>query len=117
MQPELTGHPAFATYLGVHLYYPGGGVGRRVGVLTDWVTARSGHPQHQVVGGGATGVEVSGALALLAHDMSKRSFARIDPADARVLLFDAGERVVPSFSERLSAKGGRVPRRAWRDRA
>ena len=41
---ELSGRPAFATYLGVHLYYLGGGVGRRVGLLTDWVSARSRPP-------------------------------------------------------------------------
>lgn len=57
-----------------------------------------------VVGGGATGVEVSGVLAIIAHHMRKRSFARIDPAKARVILLDAGERVVTAFSEKLSAK-------------
>ncbi len=46
---ELSGRPAFATDLGVHLYYLGGGVGRRVGVLTDWATARMGRPRHQVI--------------------------------------------------------------------
>ena len=54
---ELSGRPAFATYLGVHLYYLGGGVGRRVGLLTDWVTARIGHPHHQVIEGERAGVE------------------------------------------------------------
>ena len=57
-----------------------------------------------IVGGGATGVEVAGALAILADGMPRRSFARIDPARARVILLDAGERVVPAFSEKLSAK-------------
>ena len=60
-----------------------------------------------VVGGGATGVEVSGALAIVADHMPKASFARIDPARARVILLDAGERVVPAFSEKLSAKAAR----------
>ena len=60
-----------------------------------------------VVGGGATGVEVAGALAILTDDMPKGSFARIDPAMARVILLDAGERVVPAFSEKLSAKAAR----------
>ena len=54
---ELSGRPAFATYLGVHLYYLGGGVGRRVGLLTDWVSARIGHPHHQVIEGELAGVE------------------------------------------------------------
>jgi NADH dehydrogenase len=54
---ELSGHAAFATYLGVHLYYLGGGVGRRVGVLTDWVGARTGRPHHQVIQGRLPTVE------------------------------------------------------------
>jgi NADH:quinone reductase (non-electrogenic) len=56
-----------------------------------------------VVGGGPTGVEISGQLAIIAHTM-KRDFSRIDPSEARVILVDAGERVVPAFSEKLSAK-------------
>ena len=46
---ELSGRPAFFTYLGVHLYYLGGGVGRRLELLTDWATARIGHPENQVI--------------------------------------------------------------------
>ena len=34
----------------------------------------------------------------------KREFSRIDPSEAQVILVDAGERVVPAFSEKLSAK-------------
>jgi NADH dehydrogenase len=56
-----------------------------------------------VVGGGPTGVEMSGMLAILARDL-QRDFSRIDPTNARVILVDAGERVVPAFSEKLSAK-------------
>ncbi|MFL5866995.1 MAG: NAD(P)/FAD-dependent oxidoreductase [Thermoleophilaceae bacterium] len=57
-----------------------------------------------VVGGGATGVEVAGALGLIAGRREKSTWTRIDPADARVILLDAGERVVPAFSQKLSAK-------------
>ena len=56
-----------------------------------------------VVGGGPTGVEVAGQLAIVAETM-KHEFSRIDPSDAQVILIDAGERVVPAFSEKLSAK-------------
>ncbi len=56
-----------------------------------------------VVGGGPTGVETSGMLAILAHDL-RRDFSRIDPTKARVILVDAGPRIVPAFSEKLSAK-------------
>ncbi len=73
---------------------------RDQGSRDEWLT-------FAVVGGGATGVEVSGALAIAAHHMPKPSFARIDPASARVILLDAGERVVPAFSKKLSAKAAR----------
>jgi NADH:ubiquinone reductase (H+-translocating) len=57
-----------------------------------------------VVGGGPTGVEIAGQLAILAHHTLKREFSRIDTTKARVILVDAGDRVVPTFSEKLSAK-------------
>jgi NADH:ubiquinone reductase (H+-translocating) len=56
-----------------------------------------------VVGGGPTGVEIAGQLAITAQWM-KRDFRRIDPSGARVILLDAGDRVVGAFSERLSGK-------------
>ena len=61
-----------------------------------------------VVGGGPTGVEIAGQLAILARDTLKREFSRIDTARARVILVDAGDRVVPAFSEKLSAKAARA---------
>jgi NADH:ubiquinone reductase (H+-translocating) len=57
-----------------------------------------------VVGGGPTGVELAGELAIVAKHGMKREFARIDPLSARVILLDAGERVISAFSERLSGK-------------
>ena len=57
-----------------------------------------------VVGGGPTGVEISGQLAILARHAMRRDFRRIDPRAVRVILLDAGERVVPAFSEPTSAK-------------
>jgi NADH dehydrogenase len=56
-----------------------------------------------VVGGGPTGVEISGQLAILSRHAMKRDFRRIDPRAARVILLDAGERVVAAFSDRTSA--------------
>jgi NADH dehydrogenase len=60
-----------------------------------------------VVGGGPTGVEISGQLAILSNDVMKRDFRRIDPTSARTILLDAGERVVAAFSEPTSAKAAR----------
>jgi NADH:ubiquinone reductase (H+-translocating) len=60
-----------------------------------------------VVGGGPTGVEVSGQLAILARQAMKRDFRRFAPSEAEVILLDAGQRVVPAFSEATSAKAAR----------
>jgi NADH dehydrogenase len=57
-----------------------------------------------VIGGGPTGVELAGELAIVAKHGMRRNFTRIDARDARVILLDAGERVISAFSERLSGK-------------
>lgn len=59
-----------------------------------------------IVGGGPTGVEVAGELAINRSEM-QGEFRRIDPGAARVILLDAGDRVVSSFSKRLSGKVAR----------
>jgi NADH dehydrogenase len=56
-----------------------------------------------VVGGGPTGAELAGALAELAHDALAHEFRRIDPRQARIVLAEAGPRLVPMFHPRLSA--------------
>jgi NADH dehydrogenase len=56
-----------------------------------------------VVGGGPTGVEVAGQIVELAHRSLGHNFRRIDPASARVLLFDAGDAVLAGFGTKLSA--------------
>jgi NADH dehydrogenase len=60
-----------------------------------------------VIGGGPTGVEVAGEIAIVCKDTLSRQYTRIRPGDARVILLDAGDRVVPTFSERLSRKAAR----------
>ena len=57
-----------------------------------------------VVGGGPTGVELAGTLAEIARHTLKREFRRIDPTTARVLLVEAGPRVLPTFAATLSAR-------------
>jgi NADH:ubiquinone reductase (H+-translocating) len=72
--------------------------------LADDPAARNEWLTFVVVGGGPTGVEISGQLAILARHTMKRDFRRIDPRAARVILLDAGERVVAAFSPATSAK-------------
>lgn len=57
-----------------------------------------------VVGGGPTGVELAGAISDLARTILRRDFSRIDPARARVILIEAGSRVLSPFPEDLSEK-------------
>ncbi|TWT31740.1 NAD(P)/FAD-dependent oxidoreductase [Blastopirellula retiformator] len=55
-----------------------------------------------IVGGGPTGVELAGAIAELSHNTMKYDFRNINPADARIILVDAGERVLAPFPPELS---------------
>ena len=55
-----------------------------------------------LVGGGPTGVEMAGAIAVLVRSTLKSDFRRIDPASARIVLVDRAPRVLSTFSEDLS---------------
>jgi NADH dehydrogenase len=55
-----------------------------------------------IVGGGPTGVEMAGAIIELARKTLVRDFRRIDTSAARVMLVEAGPRILPAFSEDLS---------------
>jgi NADH dehydrogenase len=55
-----------------------------------------------VVGGGPTGVELAGTIAELSRSTLARDFRHIDPASARIILFEAGPRLLSAFPERLS---------------
>lgn len=60
-----------------------------------------------IVGGGPTGVELAGTLAEIARHTLKGEFRRIDPTSARVVLVEAGPRVLPAFPPELSASAQR----------
>jgi len=55
-----------------------------------------------VVGGGPTGVELAGTIAELSRSTLARDFRHIDPASARIILFEAGPRLLSAFPARLS---------------
>ena len=57
-----------------------------------------------IVGGGPTGVELSGALGEIANDTLRHDFRRINPREARILLIEGENRVLPTFPPDLSAK-------------
>ena len=55
-----------------------------------------------VVGAGPTGVEMAGAISEIARQTLEADFRNIDPKDARVILIEAGKRVLAGFNEVLS---------------
>jgi len=55
-----------------------------------------------VVGGGPTGVELAGAIVEVAREALPRDFSHIDPRTARVVLVEAGERLLAAFPVRLA---------------
>lgn len=56
-----------------------------------------------IIGGGPTGVEMAGAISELGRFMVARDFRHIPPADVRVILVEAGSRILAGFPESLSA--------------
>ena len=55
-----------------------------------------------IIGGGATGVEMAGAIAEVARRTLQHDFRRIDPRTSRIVLVEAGPRLLPAFPEALS---------------
>jgi NADH dehydrogenase len=60
-----------------------------------------------VVGAGPTGVEMAGALAEMSRFTLRHEFRAIDPAEARILLLEGGDRVLPTFDPKLSERARR----------
>ena len=56
-----------------------------------------------IIGGGPTGVELAGSVMELARFALARDFRRIDPRSARIILIEAGPRLLPAFAEEISA--------------
>ena len=61
-----------------------------------------------LVGGGATGVEMAGAIAEIARLTLARDFRRIDPRSARIILLEAGPRILPTLAPDLSDYAARA---------
>jgi NADH:quinone reductase (non-electrogenic) len=56
-----------------------------------------------IVGGGPTGVELAGAIAELAHENLPADYRNIDTRQAKIVLIEAGSRILPAFTPALSA--------------
>jgi NADH dehydrogenase len=57
-----------------------------------------------VIGGGPTGVELAGALGEIANYTLKNNFRHIDPAQARIILLEGTDRILPTYPPELSAR-------------
>ena len=60
-----------------------------------------------IIGAGPTGVEMAGALAEISRRVLERDFRKIDPGRARIILIEAGPRVLPAMSPESSASAQR----------
>jgi NADH:ubiquinone reductase (H+-translocating) len=54
-----------------------------------------------IVGGGPTGVEMAGAIAEVARQTLARDFRQIDPRTSRIVLIEAGPRILPTYATLL----------------
>jgi NADH:ubiquinone reductase (H+-translocating) len=70
--------------------------------LTDDAAERSRLLTFVIIGAGATGVEMAGAVAEIARYTIAKDFRRIDPRTAHIILIEAGPRVIPTLSDDLS---------------
>jgi NADH dehydrogenase len=61
-----------------------------------------------IVGAGATGLELAGALAEIANETLKHEFRNINPSEARILLVEGGPRILPAFPEDLSLRAEKL---------
>jgi NADH dehydrogenase len=68
--------------------------------------ARSALLTFVIIGGGPTGVELAGKVIEIARHALRRDFRNIDPGGARVMLVEAGDRLLPAFPRGLSDDAG-----------
>jgi NADH dehydrogenase len=108
------GHPEWEQFApGLKSLDDAMGIRRRI-LLAFEKAENANHPAGQdrwmtivVVGGGPTGVELAGACAELTRTVLQKDFKRIDPSQARVVMIEAGPRVLAQFSPELSASAER----------
>ena len=72
--------------------------------LCDDDAERAAYQTIVIVGGGPTGVELAGAIPDIAHKALRRDFRRIDTRKTRVVLVEAGDRVLPAYPTALSER-------------
>jgi NADH dehydrogenase len=78
-----------------------------IATLTDDPAERSMQMAFAVVGGGPTGVELAASLATMARDTLRGDFRAIDTSQSKILLIEAGKRILPTFDESLATKAAK----------
>jgi NADH dehydrogenase FAD-containing subunit len=103
------GHPEFEKFApGLKTLADGVAIRNRILQAFEQAEAEEDPSRHRdlltfvLVGGGPTGAEMAGALAVLVHNTLQSEFRRIDPSSARIVLVDAGPHVLGTFAEELS---------------
>jgi NADH dehydrogenase len=112
------GHPEWALYApGLKSVEDATEIRRRM-LLAFEIAERRARLHHEsapisfvVVGGGPTGVELAGALVEIARHVLASDFRSIDPRSTRVVLIEAGPRILPTFPEVLSTSAERQLRK------
>src|SRR6185436_2236898 len=113
-QTSYFGHPEWEQFApGLKSLDDAMSIRRRI-LLAFEKAEKSNHPEGLdrwmtivVVGGGPTGVELAGAFAELTKTVLHKDFKRIDPSRARVVMREAGSRVLAQFPPELSASAER----------
>jgi NADH:ubiquinone reductase (H+-translocating) len=115
MQTSYFGHDEYAKHApGLKSVDDAVTVGQRIfgafeaAEATDDPEARRAWLTFAVVGAGPTGVELSGQIRQAATHTLEREYRSIDPASARVLLFDGGKEPLATFGDRLSERATRT---------
>jgi NADH dehydrogenase len=111
MRPSYFGHNEYAPFA-PGLKSLGDAEMIRTKLLSAFETAESVDDEQErarqmtfiLVGAGPTGVELAASIAHLGSVTLRKNFHKIDPAKRRILLLDAGARVLPTFAESLSKK-------------
>ncbi len=62
------------------------------------------HMSFVLIGAGPTGVELAGSFAEIAHQVLRADFRHIKPDESKIILIEAGPRILPSFNQKLSQK-------------
>jgi NADH dehydrogenase len=111
MRPSYFGHDEFARYApGLKSLTDAETIRAKIlgafelAAMTEDEGERARQMTFVLVGAGPTGVELAASLAQMVRVTLRGNFRHIDPAQASIILLDAGKRVLPTFAESLSRR-------------